>query len=299
MGNTSHNFGGGWTDEKLKCLSSYLGAYGTALKKQDFHRLYIDAFAGSGWITLGKNVVEDNEQGNLFSTKDSATEPIEGSARIALKVDPKFSEYIFIEKNPKRYSELENLKVDFPDLKDKINLIKDDANLSIQSICRNYQWMIENKRAVLFLDPYGMQVSWETIRIIAETKAIDLWYLFPLGMALNRLLRRDGNIDVRNRGKIDEVLGTSDWYDYFYEIESTRGLFNEPSSKIIKTANKDIISRYFIDRLKTVFTNGGVAKNPRFLYNSRNIPLYLLCFASGNQKGAPIAVKIAEHILGT
>jgi three-Cys-motif partner protein len=298
MKNTPHNFGGDWTDEKLKCLSSYLTAYGTALKKQDFYRLYIDAFAGNGWITLRKNVAEDNGQGNLFSTEDPTTKPIEGSARIALKIDPKFSEYIFIEKDHTRYSELENLKVDFPDLKDKINLIKDDANLSIQSICNNYQWMSEKKRAVLFLDPYGMQVSWETIRIIAETKAIDLWYLFPLGMALNRLLRRDGNIDVPNRRKIDEVLGTSDWYDYFYGLESTRGLFDNPSSKRIKTANNDIISRYFIDRLKTVFTDEGVAENPRFLYNSKNIPLYLLCFASGNPKGAPIAVRIAEHILG-
>jgi hypothetical protein len=28
-----------------------------------------------------------------------------------------------------------------------------------------------------------------------------------------------------------------------------------------------------------------------------NNPLYLLCFAAGNDKGAPIAVKIANHIL--
>jgi hypothetical protein len=33
------------------------------------------------------------------------------------------------------------------------------------------------------------------------------------------------------------------------------------------------------------------------LLNSQNTPLYLLCFASANPKGAPTAIKIAQHIL--
>ena len=53
--------------------------------------------------------------------------------------------------------------------------------------------------------------------------------------------------------------------------------------------------QYFIDRLQSVFN--GVATNPLVLRNSKNVPLYLLCFAAGNQKGAPIAVKIAQEIL--
>lgn len=30
---------------------------------------------------------------------------------------------------------------------------------------------------------------------------------------------------------------------------------------------------------------------------SRNCPLYLLCFAAGNAKGAPIAIRIADNLL--
>lgn len=33
------------------------------------------------------------------------------------------------------------------------------------------------------------------------------------------------------------------------------------------------------------------------LMNSKNISLYLLCFAAGNPKGAPTALKIANYIL--
>jgi hypothetical protein len=50
-----------------------------------------------------------------------------------------------------------------------------------------------------------------------------------------------------------------------------------------------------LDRLKTIFAQ--VAPNPLQLVNSRDIPIYLLCFAAGNPKGAATAVKIAKDIL--
>ena len=55
------------------------------------------------------------------------------------------------------------------------------------------------------------------------------------------------------------------------------------------------IEQYFIKRLRAIFA--GVASNPLSLRNSRNVPLYLLCFAAANPRGAPTAVKIAEDIL--
>ena len=36
-----------------------------------------------------------------------------------------------------------------------------------------------------------MQVDWSTFEAIAATKAIDLWILFPLGQAANRLPSRN------------------------------------------------------------------------------------------------------------
>ena len=62
----------------------------------------------------------------------------------------------------------------------------------------------------MFLDPYGMQVRWDTIEAIAETKAIDLWLLFPLGVAVNRMLKNDGNINESWAEKLDIIFGTRD-----------------------------------------------------------------------------------------
>ena len=61
-----------------------------------------------------------------------------------------------------------------------------------------------------------------------------------------------------------------------------------------KDASWENIEKYFIARLETVFAK--VAK-PLRLLNSVNVPLFMLCFAAGNPKGAPTALKIADHIL--
>lgn len=79
---TKQRFGGPWTVEKLGILSDYIGFYATALKKQPFDILYIDAFAGTGKIEIG-----DEEEFEI----------IDGSAKLALQADGDFAEYIFIE----------------------------------------------------------------------------------------------------------------------------------------------------------------------------------------------------------
>jgi hypothetical protein len=116
---------------------------------------------------------------------------LEGSAKRALRTTLPFDKYIFIEKDPERCKQLENLKNEFPTLANDIDIRQEDANEEIQNLA-NKDW--RSRRAVLFLDPYGMQVEWKTLEAIANTKAIDLWLLFPLGIGVNRLLKKSGDI---------------------------------------------------------------------------------------------------------
>ncbi len=120
-----------------------------------------------------------------------------------------------------------------------------------------------------------------------------MWYLFPI-MGVNRLLKKDGNIEEVNRSKLNEIFGTTDWYDTFYQVRGEQNLFGFYSFTE-KTVDGKSIGQYFIDRLKTIFE--GVAENPLLLYNSCNSPLFLLCFAAANKKGAKTAIKIAQDIL--
>lgn len=286
-------FGGDWTNKKLKHVSEYLKAYTTSLKNQPFRLIYIDAFAGTGYRT---NEFTDSHQALLFPDQvgEDAESYHAGSARIALETDPCFAEYYFIEHDADKCRELEKMKLEFPDKARDIHVIQMDANAFIKDICKEF---LEQKywRAVFFLDPFGMNVAWDCVEAIADTHAIDMWYLFPLGVGVNRLLRRDGNIPQEWQMRLDRIFGDKAWRDIFYKKVSTLNLFDDSTEETRKTAGFEEITRYLMKRLKTIFA--GVAKNPLPLLNSRNNPLYLLCFACGNKNGAPIALRIAEHIL--
>ena len=291
MQKSTHKFGGKWTLEKLERIAKYLHAYSTIMTKRRYRFAYIDAFAGTSYRTQKNFEIK----GELLFPELADQENqgfLKGSARIAMQVRPRFTKYIFIEKELNRCDELNKLKEEFPDQSNDIQIINADANSYLIDLCLNYSW--KNNRAVLFLDPYGMEVEWSTIRAIASTKAIDLWLLFPLGVAVNRLLRRDGQINELVRSKLDRFFGTTVWFDQFYQTREKDSLFGT-ENVIEKVVNFETISKYFVKRLKSIFADA--AENPLKLYNSKNNPLYLLCFAVGNKKAAPIAKKIAQDIL--
>jgi three-Cys-motif partner protein len=299
MASVKQQFGGDWTREKLERVRKYLVAYATIMnaqreKKRGFRFAYIDAFAGTGYNTRNQT---DDDFSPFFEgarTPDSQRF-IDGSARIALKVEPRFDRYIFIEYNAKRFAELSSLKEEFPELRERIQLVNADANTYLSDLCLNKNW--RDHRAVLFLDPFGMQVTWETIAAIAKTQAIDLWLLFPLGTGANRLLKRDGKIPESWRARLDATFGSSDWYDAFYQkVEYQDLLSGQPIVETYKQATFTTIAAYFLKRLRTVFPH--VAKNPLLLFNSASCPLYLLCFAAGNPgSGGKTGLKIAQDIL--
>lgn len=284
-------FGGDWTQEKLARVSSYLTAYATALKNQPFKLIYIDAFAGTGYRN------QDNNDNNHSLFPDQVGEDAEkfhaGSARIALETTPRFDEYYFIETDHVKCAELEKLKLDFTDKANDIHIVNMDANTAIQNAC-SASWKKNRIRGVLFLDPFGMNVSWSTIEAIAQTEAIDMWYLFPLGVGVNRLLRKDGNISPAWKKKLDDIFGSAEWENLFYKKEIVPNLFGE-EEVTTKTSDFQQIADYFVKRMATIFP--GVIKKPLLLCNAKNNPLYMLCFACGNKNGSGLALKIAGHIL--
>ena len=270
-----NSFGGEWTIEKLKILSEYLNFYITALKKQSFGKIYIDAFAGTG-------VLEIKGTGKI----------IPGSTKISLDIKEKFDRYIFIESNKKSIDELKSMiKRDYPDLLTKVETIKQDANIALRDICKNYNW--KENRGILFLDPFAMSVDWNTLKIISETKAIDMWYLFPIG-ATNRLLERNKNIDMKWKEKLNSIFGDNSWEKELYKESPQLSLFGETfyqKEGFLK------LREYIINRLRTIFPY--VSNKSKILYNNNNSPLFLFCFAvsNPNSNAQGLAQKVANYIL--
>lgn len=278
-----HSFGGAWTERKLSVVRRYLEIYAQALKNQAFQRIYIDAFAGTGDRT------EKRRESLPLLELPEFDAIAKGSARLALEVEPPFHRYVFIERITKRASQLLALKVKYPNR--NIDVLNKDANDAIKELCRTTNWRAT--RGVVFLDPYGLQVSWDTLVAISRTKALDVWILFPSGMGLNRLLTKDGDIRKEWQETLDRSLGTKEWRSAFYRSEDTPDLFEGTRRSTIKDADAAKLEQFYLSRLRSIFPT--VMDSCIRLTNSKEQTMYLLCLASANpsSKVKPLVTKLA------
>ena len=271
------SFGGRWTREKLEILRRYLDAYTTALKNQGFTLTYVDGFAGAGVYAEASRDYQDFQ------------ELREGSARLALRIDNRpFNRLLFIEKDGDRARELRRLEEEFPGR--TIEVVQGDANVEVQKFCRG---MRNGDRAVVFLDPFATEVSWETVKAIAATKKIDCWILFPL-MAVTRMMPTDEEPSEALKFQLDRIFGGREFWEGNYQDSSQLSFLDEDPQRERMRGTKQIADTYR-RRLTSVFHQ--VAPVRRTFKNSRNVEIFELFFAVGNPRGAPIAINIARDIL--
>jgi len=286
---TGQLFGGSWTEQKLEILKKYLQTYTQALKNQPFRKVYIDAFAGTGYRLQRKN--EYNIQGVFEELEDAESANfLKGSAKLALETNPPFHRYIFIESDQSKISQLQKLCTQHPEKVKQVQIVQSDANEFIQSYCVRENWA--KTRAVLFLDPFATEVEWATIEAIAQTRCIDVWILFPL-MAINRLLANDP--EKVHYKVLNQLFGTTAWFRSFYQTEKLDDIFGQSFEIVKKACNFATIAEFYKNRLKKIFS--GVAPHNKVFYNSRGSALFQLYFAAANPNGARIAIPIADHLL--
>ena len=274
------SFGGPWTLAKLEILRLYPDAYTTALKPTRFRLVYADAFAGEG--SWAPNEAYDNYDYADFRELHA------GSPVIALEIkDKPFDRLIFIEKDPDRSAALHNLDIEFQDR--DITVINDDANLTLPAICSS---LAAFDRAVMFLDPFATEVSWESVSAIAGTQKVDCWILFPL-MAIARMMPGSSEPNEPLARYLDRIFGARYYWEGVYQPSAQLSLFGE--QHLERLQGSDHIALLYRERLESVFQE--VAPTRRVLRNSRNSPMFELFFAASNPRGARIAVNIADHIL--
>lgn len=280
-----HEFGSQATELKLSVVEAYLRAFTTALRRKFPELWYIDAFAGTG------ERIEriPARRGGLLGPTQESTIRRRGSAKIAIDVDPPFDRLIFVERRPRAVEALNELREQHPDR--NIEVIAGDANVEIPRRLKSVNW--RRIRAVMFLDPYGMSVSWETLKAIAETGAIDVWFLFSLSGLYRQAARSADAIDDDKRAAITRVLGTSAWEQKLY-APGQGSLFPEKTS-VKRTADVSRLQDYVQGRLRTIFP---AILTPLPLPIDRRPQKFSLFFAISNGDGpVGLATRIANHIL--
>lgn len=274
-------FGSAHTVLKLDIVGKYLPAYTTALKNTPFTLHYIDAFAGTGMcrVKLGEG------RGLL----------VPGSASIAMTCEPPFHRMVFIEKALRKARALERLKAQAPER--NITVIRGDANEALPACL---QPLTRRDRAIVFLDPFGMEVRWSTLEAIAASRVVDLWYLFPLGGLYRQATLEASHIDETKAAALTRILGTPEWRSAFYAPPRQGNLFGATSEE--RTADvQQMLDWVKTKRLETIFP--GVL-DPLVLYQTkasgaRGAPLFALFFAVSNPdaRARGLALRIAGDML--
>ena len=128
-----------WSKIKHEIIEKYAAAYTTILKAQPYLKryVYIDAFAGAG-------VAVDAESDELIAA---------GALR-ALNVEPRFTEYHFIEQNPEKVNLLRQITRHRPEAQVHRGDCKDILP-RLLGRCRYEDFA----RGLCLLDPYGLSVD--------------------------------------------------------------------------------------------------------------------------------------------
>lgn len=192
-------WGGKWTEEKLDAFEKYVNAYLTIMNvyrdKYNWKLIYFDGFAGSGSRESKNKEEESNLLQDLFNEDSLAREELDlykGAAERVLGIKQRgFDYYYFIDKDKESSEKLKELLSVFNNNK-KIKYVNSDANEQVALLSK----AMHEKRelaALVLLDPFGMQVDWNSIKLLKDTRT-DLWILIPTGVIVNRLLDRKGEL---------------------------------------------------------------------------------------------------------
>jgi three-Cys-motif partner protein len=274
---------GPWAAAKLDALEAYLNFYVTALSKQSFTRVYIDAFAGACIAKVRGSGVTVEPSPFFDEADDTAAQEqfILGSPMRALKVPNGFHQHHFFDLDETRAGTLRAVA----EGRKGVTVQVGDCNPLIRNLAPSLR--ARNIRGVAFLDPYGAHLEWATIEALAATGTMEVVINFPLAMAINRLITRSGNVPERWADQLTACFGTDEWHTIAYNRDVD--LFgNEIRTKCGNVAER--LLDLYIGRLETLFPF--VAK-PHLIRNTRNAPLYYLIWAGPNKLG----LKGADYIL--
>jgi three-Cys-motif partner protein len=284
-----HEFGGVSTDLKLSIVEAYLRAFTTALRPKFRELIYIDAFAGTGERTVR---YATDDLGVLDEALRSGIERLRGSARIAIDTKPPFNKLTFIDRNPVHCEALRALRAMHPSR--HIDVREGEATTILDELISRRSWA--GCRGVLFLDPYGMSVPWETLVSVRKTEALDTWYLVSLAGLYRQAAREPRGLTPDKRAAITRRLGYEGWEAEWYGTVKEHSLFGGIDEREFRVADVKMIESTVTARLKTLFPAVG---GPLTLQNDRGHPMNSLFFLPSNPKPAAfgLAMKIADHIL--
>jgi three-Cys-motif partner protein len=182
---------GRWADDKYRHVGMYAEMFATGMKNHWDSRVYIDLFSGPGYSQLR-----------------GTTRYYLGSPLIALSLPNPFDRYIVSDENERAVAALRSrVSSRWPGA--DVRYVIKDANESLSDVASH----LPDTGSVLcfcFLDPYKLNIAFETVRGLATRRNIDFLILLALYVDANRNVERYVSDESE---VIDQFLGDRDWRD--------------------------------------------------------------------------------------
>ena len=267
---------GFWTQSKLQILEDYLAAFLTASSLRVKGAVYLDAFAGEG---AGRDRLTDSE--------------FDGSARIAAAATAtngsgfRFSYLRFVELNRTRADDIRReFRADFPGR--DIDVVPGDCNEEIPRLLAEMPNELTWYPTFAFLDPFGIELHWDTIRALADHKRertykVELFMLFatPAIMRIAGLTPERAVPDAEAR--LTALFGCDDWQPI---VDARRN----------RLIGGDQAREAFVNVMRWRLAHDLGYQRTHLLEfkNSRGTPLYHMVFASDHDVGDRIMASLYE-----
>jgi three-Cys-motif partner protein len=258
--------------QKLQYFKKYVDAYLLATKKMP-RKYFIDAFAGTGKCILCG--AKCKGRGGSRCVKCGNGKVIDGSALIVAKTKNVFSGYIFIEIGKKNIDLLKRFIGEevSEDRKGRISIEKNDANKLSEII---HEHIPGQAGCLIFLDPEGPELFWETLTNLSKIKKVELLILYPYDMSLVRLT-------TGYKEKLNRFYGSEKWTEQY---EAGRNA----------EERKEILLNYYLNNLKSLGFEYVVCKQVRRKIREGKA-LYHLILASHHPVGEKIMRQIFDKEL--
>jgi three-Cys-motif partner protein len=260
---------GSWSEVKLEILKAYASAYTQALKNQDFQTRYIDGFSGAG-----------------LAQSKSSDQWVETSPLIAMRVEPAFEELHFVDMNPKKLGYLEEISKN----DSRVHVHRGDCNVVVPGLVKKHVRYNKMERALCILDPYDLNLHWETVSSVARTRAADFVINFMIVAANRGVLWRHREASEHAKEAMTRFWGDTSWEEAAYQEE--RGLFGPIRTK---RGNLAIVEAY--SRRLLALTPGLKIGTPFPVKTEGNSDIYYLIFGSMKGLGVKIWNEIARKRL--
>lgn len=249
-----------YAKQKLDILLRFIDMFSTAMKDRPWASVnYIDLLAGPGKNVIGKT-----------------GEVVLGSPLIALKYP--FHNYFFVERDPELFKGLDS-RVSVSPRNEHVRRYNGDCNVEIGNIVAEIR-AIDRRAApeswqslnLVFADPEGFELYWETIEKLGRETRSDLIINFSTS-GITRNIREAFNSQKEHA--IDKFLGTRDW----------RGPYSELSNRGDGTVVRRFILNLYAKKLGELGYRTTAPNGEYIVLNSTNRQLYSLFCASKSDLG--------------